>query len=79
MDELNSDLYIIANPILVGYWLGSASANSSCVISVSYQGSGSVGQTAYNQLHMGLRPLVTLPTGITLVEQENGTYNIQIL
>ena len=80
IDELNSDLYIIANPILVGgYWLGSASANSSCVISVSYQGSGSVGQTAYNQLHMGLRPLVTLPTGITLVEQENGTYNIQIL
>ena len=73
---VSTNLYVIKNSNLYGYWLGSPAASySSCIVSISY--SGSVDYTICYDNNMGLRPLVTLPTGIALVEQEDGTYNIQ--
>jgi hypothetical protein len=40
-----------------------------------YNGCIDVGTCDY--IDIGLRPLVLLPSGITLVKQENGTYNVQ--
>ena len=79
MDGLNTtemeNLYVI-DGINKGeaYWLGSPSASNSAVLAIG--GSGYVyGEFDYGAI--GLRPLVLLPSGITLVEQENGTYNVQ--
>ena len=70
-------LYVINDTTnAFGYWLGSPSAKDfQQVINVDY-----VGYLEYSikgNSGLGLRPLATLPTGITLVEQENGTYNIK--
>ena len=73
---ISTNLYVIANSNIYAYWLGSPSASySSCVVVVTR--TGGVDYDGYHIARNGLRPLVTLPTGITLVEQENGTYNIQ--
>ena len=70
------NLYIINDEEKAGkYWLGSPSAaNTSFVMNIN--GSGGVGCGDYYIRDSGLRPLVTLPYGITLVQQANGTYNI---
>ena len=73
---ISTNLYVIANSNIYAYWLGSPSASySSCVVVITR--TGGVDYDGYHIARNGLRPLVTLPTGITLVEQENGTYNIQ--
>ena len=68
------------------YWLGSPSAyDTDCVISVDYDGivnyytgmsDGNI-YGDYEDSDVGLRPLICLPSEVILVEQENGTYNIQ--
>ena len=81
IDGLNTtemeNLYVINdNTNANAYRLGSPSvAINDGVMGVACN--GRVGSGYYGRDDFALRPLVLLPSGITLVEQENGTYNIQ--
>ena len=70
------NLYVTDASYPSAYWLGSPSVSEvSNVMGVYCYGIISSSFSLYDSI--GLRPLVLLPKGITLVEQENGTYNIQ--
>ena len=72
------NLYIINNTTnAVGYWLGSVSAYYGLGTMIVYHQGDFEEGGSYWDTTTSLRPLVTLPSGITLIEQENGTYNIQ--
>ena len=71
------NLYVISDKTNArAYWFGSPSAdNTSLVMRVNCD--GLVSDIGFTRNSIGLRPLVSLPSGITLVEQENGTYDIK--
>lgn len=72
------NLYVIDdNTNAAAYWLGSPSTNdANGVVIVNYE--GYIGGFSCSNGLLGLRPLISLPSRITLVEQENGTYNVQL-
>ena len=71
------NLYVIDDDTNAnGYWTASPSAfYPTFVVFVQYN--GELYYNGYGNRYMALRPLVSLPSGITLVEQENKTYNIK--
>ena len=59
----------IYNNTTYGYWLASPSARSSrCVLNVRY--SGTVDNSGYNDSGLGVRPVVSLNSGITVNAEE---------
>lgn len=68
-------LYVINNTNAYAYWLCTASADSiEYVMNISYD--GMVGYDNYNGYTRGIRPLISLPQNVSLVEQNDGTFNI---
>ena len=70
------NLYVINDNMKANaYWLGSPSAfDVRYLTGVNYN--GYVNSYDFSAYIFGLRPLVILPSGVTLVEQANGTYNV---
>ena len=54
----------LANKVTQGYWFASASANSNCVFYADYKGNVSI--CGFNGTIYGVRPVVSLNTGVTV-------------